>query len=210
MLMLLKIDFVTQDTIRPPKSVVVPRVTRARAISAYATHVKSQRRVVVRKISFFIMLALGASLLAGCRHENSVTGPTTGTGVLSGQIVAVGDLAGSSVAGISVTCSGQVVETDASGRFTFVGLSANSERFAFSAGDRQLSFSRSDGINASANVSSDASSVVVHLQKTQATVIVTGQSKREIEGLITAVSSTSITVNDASTGGPVTSAITSS
>ncbi len=37
-----------------------------------------------------------------------------------------------------------------------------------------------------------------------------GGQTRELEGLITAVSASSITVNNASTGGPVTAAITSS
>ena len=59
-------------------------------------------------------------------------------------------------------------------------------------------------------ISAAAASVVVQLQKSQASIVVTGLSKREIEGLITAISSSSITVNDASTGGPVTAAITSS
>lgn len=167
----------------------------------------------MKRTSIFIVVTVVlTSLLSGCRHENSVTGPPMGTGVLSGQVVPVGDLAGASPAGINVTCSGQVAVTDAAGRFAFTGLSANSvQAFAvFSAGDVQLTFSRADGINASGAVSADASSVVVHLQKTQASILVTGQSKREIEGLITAISSTSITVNDASTHGPVTAAITSS
>ena len=59
-------------------------------------------------------------------------------------------------------------------------------------------------------VSADAASVVVNLQKTQAAIVVTGQAKREIEGLITAISSKSITVNNASTGEPVTATIDSS
>ena len=74
-------------------------------------------------------------------------------------------------------------------------------------GNVQMAFSRADGISASGNVSSVASAVVVELQKTQATIRETGQSKREIEGLITAISPGSITVNDASTGGPVTATI---
>ncbi len=167
----------------------------------------------MKRTSIFMAVAVVlTSLLSGCRHENSVTGPPMGTGVLSGEVVPVGDLAGASPAGINVTCSGQVAVTDGAGRFAFTGLSANSvQAFAVvSAGNVQLSFSRADGINASGTVSADASSVVVHLQKTQASIFVTGQSKREIEGLITAISSRSITVNDASTHGPVTAAITSS
>ena len=79
-----------------------------------------------------------------------------------------------------------------------------------STGSLNLFFSRKDGINASGSVSPGTSSVLVYLQKTEANIVATGQSKRELEGPITAISSSSITVNDASTGGPVTAAITSS
>ena len=102
--------------------------------------------------------------------------------------------------------------TDAGGRFAFMGLPGASGQFtilstASASGNLQLVFSRADGINASGSVSPDASSVLVNLQKKQAAIVVTGQAKREIEGLVTAISPTSITVNDASTGGPVTAAI---
>src|SRR5438105_5798884 len=150
--------------------------------------------------------------LAGC-HGESVTGPPAGSHSLTGQVVPVGDLAGSSPAGISVTCSGQVGTTDGAGRFGFNGLPDATGRYSilstgFASGNLQLNFSRKDGINASGTVSADAASVVVNLQKAQAAIVVTGQSKREIEGLITAISPTSITVNDASTNGPVTASIT--
>jgi hypothetical protein len=166
----------------------------------------------VRKTSIFIVVAVVlASLLSGCRHENSITGPPMGTGVLSGQVIPVGDLSGASPAGINVTYNGQVAVTDASGRFAFMGMSANSvQAFGFSAaGNVQLSFTRADGINATGSVTADASSVVVQLQKRQASIVVTGQATRELEGLITKISSGSITVNDASTHGDVTAAITS-
>jgi hypothetical protein len=134
---------------------------------------------------------------------------------LTGQVVPVGDLAGSSPAGITVTCSGQVGTTDAAGRFAFMGLPDAAGQVtilstAASSSSFKLAFSRKDGINASGSVGADVASVVVQLQKTQASIVVTGLSKREIEGLVTAISSSSITVNDASTGGPVTAAITSS
>jgi hypothetical protein len=124
-----------------------------------------------------------------------------GERVLTGQVVPVGNLAGASPAGINVMSSGQVAVTDDAGRFAFMGLAADNV---------QLAFSRADGINASGSVSASASSVVVHLEKTRATIVETGQSKRELEGLITEISPTSITVNDASTGGPVTATIASS
>jgi len=92
---------------------------------------------------------------------------------------------------------------DAAGQYTILSTAASS-------GNLQLVFSRPDGINASGSVSAAASSVVVNLQKKQAAIVVTGLSKREIEGLVTEISMTSITVNDASTGGPVTAMITPS
>jgi co-chaperonin GroES (HSP10) len=153
-------------------------------------------------------------LLGACRgEENSVTGPATADRVLSGQVVLVGDLSGASPSGINVTALGQLAfkgiagrsaltdkgtVTDASGRFSFTGLSS---------GNVQLAFSRPDGINASVTVSGSAATVVVELQKKQATIRGAGQSTRELEGLITAISATSITVNDASSG-PQTAAIT--
>ena len=153
-------------------------------------------------------------ILAGCRDgENSLTGPATGERALSGQVMTVGDLSGASPAGIAVTALGQaavtgivgrsvlvdkVAVTDAAGRFTFMGLSS---------GNVQLAFSREDGISASVTVSASTAMVVVELQKKQATIRAAGQSTRELEGLITAISATSITMNDASSG-PQTAAIT--
>lgn len=157
----------------------------------------------MRRVSIVVAVALSlVSFAAGCqRGENSVTGPSSSTRVLAGEVVPVGDLAGASPAGISVTSSGQVAVTDAVGRFAFMGLPAV---------DVQLTFSRADGINARATAAATASTVVVQLQKSQAAVVVTGQNKQELEGLITSISSSSITVNDASTHGPVTAAIVSS
>jgi hypothetical protein len=127
---------------------------------------------------------------------------------LTGQIVPTADLAGASPAGISVTCSGQVSVTDAAGRFAFASVSATSRQLSvMSTGNVNLFFARGDGINAVASVAAGTSDVVVYLQKTAASIVSTGQAKREIEGLITAISATSITVNDASTGGPVKAAI---
>jgi hypothetical protein len=148
--------------------------------------------------SALTLVVLG--VIAGCKgNENSVTGLPAGSRSLSGEVLTVGDLAGASPAGINVSSSGQVAVTDAAGRFMFTSLAA---------GDVQLTFSRQDGINARGTVSATASAVVVQLQKSHAAIVVTGQSKRELEGLILAISPTSITVDDASTHGPVTAAIT--
>ena len=170
----------------------------------------------MKRTSILVAVALALTfLLSGCHGESSLTAPSTGSHVLTGQVVPVGDLAGSSPAGITVTCSGQVGTTDAAGRFAFMGLpdAAGQSTIlstAASSSSFKLSFSRKDGINASGSVGADAASVVVQLQKTQASIVVTGLSKRELEGLITKISATSITVNDASTGGEVTAAITNS
>jgi uncharacterized protein DUF5666 len=153
-------------------------------------------------------------LLGGCGHsENSLTGPTTGERALSGQVMPVGDLAGASPAGITVTALGQtavtgmagrsalvdkVAVTDAAGRFAFTGLST---------GNVPLAFSRGDGINAHMTVSASVTTVVVDLQRGQATIHDGGQTM-ELEGPITAVSDTSITVMNASTAKPETAAIT--
>src|SRR5207245_11460498 len=149
-------------------------------------------------------------LLAGCDGE-SLTAPPMGANALTGQVCTTGDLTGASPADISVTCSGLVSVTDSRGCFAFASVSATSMRLTnLSTGSLYLFFSRKDGINASGSVSPGTSSVLVYLQKTEANIVATGQSKRELEGPITAISSSSITVNDASTGGPVTAAITSS
>jgi co-chaperonin GroES (HSP10) len=125
----------------------------------------------------------------------------------------VGDLAGSSPAGISVTALGQMAVTGAAGRSALVDKVAVTDavgRFAFmglSSGNVQLAFSRGDGISAHVTVSASVAAVVVDLQKNQATIHGGGQSTRELEGLITAISDTSISVNDASSG-PQTAVIT--
>lgn len=146
-----------------------------------------------------VVLTLFALTLTACKKENSVTGPPTSTRVLTGQVMTVGDLAGSSPAGVNVTSQGQVATTDASGRFAFLSLPESTV---------QLTFTRADGVNARTNVGASAGAVVVELERSRAVARVTGQSKKEIEGLIVEVSATSITVNDASTHGPVTAAIT--
>ena len=175
----------------------------------------------MRKTVFPLFALLAASLLFGC-HGESITAPPMGGTALSGQVVTMGDLAGASPAGISVTCSGQVSVTDAAGRFAFASVSAeNSGQIsALSTGNFNMHFSRGDGINASGSVSSGSTAVTVYLQKSQASITTsgsagtttppgTGGQTKELEGPITAISSSSITVNNASTGGPVTAAITS-
>ena len=147
-----------------------------------------------------VAVLLAALLVAGCHGgENSITG-TMGPRVLTGQVQMVGDRAGTSPSGVSVTAPGQVATTDASGNFAFASVAD---------GNVPLAFSRNDGISASGTVNAAAASVVVELSTQQATIKTTGQLKKEIEGLVTKIASDSITVNDASTHGPVTAAINS-
>ncbi len=172
----------------------------------------------MRKPSFALVLAATSILvpfLGGCGggESNPVTGPASGQRSLSGQVVPVGDLAGASPAGVTVTAQGQLAVTgpagrsalvdrttvtDAAGQFSLTGLSA---------GNVPLAFSRDDGISATATAGATAASVVVELQKKQASIRAPGQSTRELEGAVLDVSATSIKVNDASSG-PQTVAIT--
>src|SRR5688572_32184793 len=146
-----------------------------------------------------LMLSL-AMILVACNSEDSITG--TSDLALSGQIVAGAGMAGSSglqsmaqggpLSGVEVRARGTGIAatSDNNGRFTLFGLPSSVE----------LTFSRVDGIHAQAKVNVASSpSVIVELTKTTANVMSTGQSKQEIEGLITAASAESITVADAST-----------
>ena len=156
----------------------------------------------MRKVWIAVAVAaLTLSSAASCKRSEGLTGLPTGSRSLAGEVQPVGDLAGSSPSGINVSSNGQIAVTDGSGRFTFMSLPEKSVK---------LSFTRADGIAASATVDANASAVVVQLQKKTASVRTTGQSKREIEGLIEAVSEDSITVNDARTHGPVTAKIVES
>ncbi|MGZ6972019.1 MAG: hypothetical protein ACXVID_10175, partial [Thermoanaerobaculia bacterium] len=122
-------------------------------------------------------------LLGGCSHgENAITGPSTGERALYGQVMPVGDLAGASPAGISVTAFAQLAVTGPAGRSALVDKVAVTDgagRFAFtglSTGNVQLAFSRGDGISAHLTVSASVGTVVVNLQKGQATVRDGGQT----------------------------------
>ncbi|HEU4521097.1 MAG TPA: DUF5666 domain-containing protein [Thermoanaerobaculia bacterium] len=148
------------------------------------------------------------SLATGCNRggETPVTGLPSGSRALAGEVVTVGDLSGASPAGISVSSNGQIAVTDGAGRFAFNSLPESNV---------QLTFSRADGINASTVVGASAAAVVVQLQKAKAAVVATrkpggGGQTRELEGLILEISDSEITVENASTHGPVTAKITDS
>lgn len=151
-----------------------------------------------------ILLAIGMIALFGCSGGDSITG-AAGERSIAGKIVPSGDLTGSSPSGITVRASGQGVEamSGPDGSFVLTGLPD---------GTVSIQFVRtSDGVNASLQVMPGVTQVTVALQKSSATVQgqIDGQPKVELEGLITAISSSSITVNDASRKMDVTSKITS-
>ena len=160
-----------------------------------------------KTMSLALAVALVA-LLSGCHRSESPTSPTFGNSVMTGQVFMTGDLAGQSPAGINVTTSGQAATTDAAGRFSFIGINSVGGGFVSAESNGlQFHFTRNDGIDASGTVAANASSVTVQLQKHSANMVATGQQKHELEGKITKISSSSITVNDASTGGDVPAAI---
>ncbi|HEY6843605.1 MAG TPA: DUF5666 domain-containing protein [Thermoanaerobaculia bacterium] len=175
----------------------------------------------MRRISLSLFAVFVAALMFGC-HGESITGPPMGPTALSGQVMMTGNLAGSSPAGIAVTCSGQVSVTDANGNFAFASISPElAGRIApLSTNSFNMHFTRGDGIDASGSVNSGAATVTVYLQKSQAQIVAgqsnapsdggnTGQTK-ELEGPITKISASSITVHNASTNSDVTAAITGS
>ena len=173
----------------------------------------------MRKASLLLFAVFAGAVMFGC-HGESITGPPMGATALTGQVLTTGNLAGSSPAGITVTCSGQVSVTDANGNFAFTSISAeNAGRISpLSTGNFNMHFTRGDGVDASGSVNSSAVAVTVYLQKSQAQ-IVAGQSNnndngggqtKELEGPITKISASSITVHNASTNSDVTAAITSS
>lgn len=155
------------------------------------------------------ILSLTLVIAACSGGENSITGGY-GNYVLSGQIFAVGNLSGSSSDGISSHAGMPAVGVEVRARGTGIAaLSGADGRFSLSGlpASVELTFTRSDGVNASAQVDVAAAPVVtVELSKNSATVIPSGQAKNELEGLITAIAAdgSTITVNDASTHGNVT------
>lgn len=147
-----------------------------------------------------------AVLLVACRgHEdNSVTG-SYGTRVISGQAVMAPGSDNGSVAGVQVTVSGTGMTTTLGpdGRFTFAGVPDNAELHfsrAADAVDTRLAIS---GTSAGPlHVALESSSHGHHRSSGSVPA-------QQVEGLITAVSGTSITIHDEH-GNDVTLAITPS
>lgn len=143
--------------------------------------------------------------LAGCNKEQTVTG-TMGERQITGKVVPVGDIGGASPEGIEVRAQGTGVRavTDVTGAFILTGLPDDAI---------SLRFSRdADGIDAELIVEPGVRAITVDLQARQASSRRRGAraTKIELEGLITAISDTSITVMDASRKTDVTAAIVDS
>jgi len=152
-----------------------------------------------------LLLILGVVVmlaLVACNGEKSVTA-TNGMRQVTGKVVPVGDLEGSSPQGIEVRVRGVGITsvTDATGSFALTGVPDEA---------LELSFSRSsDGVDATLDVDAGVDALIVELQRGSATPRRRGaRSPRiQIEGPITAVSDTSITVRDASRKVEITCAI---
>ena len=145
-----------------------------------------------------IAIIVAAAVFAACRgHRETVTGDY-GMGVVSGQIVMATGMSNASPAGVRVGVggTGMSVVVGADGRFAFTGVPEGA----------QLIFERqSDGVNARLSLASTSAPVVVQLGQNTATLASNSSGHRraapsvpqqQIEGLITAVSATSLTVHD--------------
>lgn len=146
-----------------------------------------------------IIVILG---LVACNGEKSVTA-TNGMRQVTGKVVPVGDIEGSSPQGIEVRVRGVGISavTDATGNFALTGVPDDS---------LELSFSRSsDRIDATLDVNAGVTGLIIELQRSSANPRRRGaRSPRiQIEGPITAVSDDSISVRDASRKVEITCAI---
>ncbi|HVT02691.1 MAG TPA: DUF5666 domain-containing protein [Thermoanaerobaculia bacterium] len=152
------------------------------------------------KFARLTMLAVVMSVVFGCSNRSeSVTG-VNGTTFMSGKVHLSGELSGSRADGIEVRIVGTplVAVTDADGNFSFG---------AAPEGTIELSLTRiSDGIDALVRVNAQPA-VTVELEKKHPKPPKTKTT--ELEGVVTAVSSSSITLDDARTHAPATAAITS-
>ncbi len=139
-------------------------------------------------------IVAAVALLAACRgHRETVTGDY-GMGTVSGQIVMASGMVNASPAGVRVEVGGTGMSAvvGADGRFAFAGVGEGAE----------LIFQRpSDGVNARLSLASTSAPVVVELSQSVATLASHRRAspsvpQQQIEGLITAVGASSITVHD--------------
>ncbi|HVR43285.1 MAG TPA: DUF5666 domain-containing protein [Thermoanaerobaculia bacterium] len=150
----------------------------------------------MKKLTLTLLALVAVVLAAGCERENDITG-AFGKGVVTGQVVLVGDLAGGSPAGIvvSVPGTGMEVVLAEDGRFLFSGVPKGAT----------LQFERgSDGISAAYQLGGVASAdVMIDLERGEAS---RGRRRPSIaralqlQGKIVAVSDESITVDAAGKG----------
>ncbi len=151
------------------------------------------------RTSFVVVAAVLA--LTACRGHEAVTGGYGSQGVSGVVTMAVG-MTNSSPQGVRVTVGGTgmsaVLGTD--GRFSFFGVPETAN----------LTFSRDD-LNARVRVTASPAPLQIELNSNSASVgrkrVVPSHPLMQIEGLITAVSDTEITVHD-SHGQDVTATIT--
>lgn len=137
----------------------------------------------------FVVVA-AVVVLTGCRGHEAITGGYGSGGVAGVVTMAVG-MSNSNPQGVRVSVSGTgmsaVLGTD--GRFSFFGVPENPE----------LTFSRDD-LSARIRVQSTSAALQIELTSNSANLgrhrATPSQPQMEVEGLITAVSDTEITVHD--------------
>ncbi len=144
------------------------------------------------------VVAMALLALVACEREVPFTG-SFGEGVVSGQVLLVGDLAGSSPAGMvaSVPGTGMELVLAADGRFLFSGVPA----------DAEILFTRaSDGISATYQLGRATGDLTLEVTRSSARrsrARVLAPRTTQLEGLILEVSDTSISVNAAGKGNTV-------
>lgn len=145
-----------------------------------------------RQSLHLVLLAAALMLAGGCEQEAGLTS-SFGDGVVSGQVVMGGDLAGESAEGVEVAVPGTGMEmrVAADGRFLFSGVPE----------DASLRFRRSDGIDATLQLGRVQTNLLVEVDSR-------GASRRravkvtnvQLEGLIVDITDDSITVDAAGKG----------
>ena len=151
-----------------------------------------------RRTLHLLLATIAVVFAAGCEREARLTS-SFGDGVVSGQVVLGGDLAGQSAAGVSVAVPGTGMEmtVGGNGRFLFSGVPD----------DVSLRFRRGDDIDVTLEVGRVQTNLLVEVDRNGAR---RRRSVRmdnvQLEGLIVKLSEDSITV-DAAGKGEITAGI---
>lgn len=155
---------------------------------AYRPLLIFRRKTMTRlKVAVIAMAVLAA---VGCRDRESITGGY-GDRVLAGQVAMAAGMPNSSPAGVRVTvgATGMSAVLDATGNFMFVNVPENAE----------LRFTREDGIDAHLNASGTMGPLSVILGSSSASKgrhrSATPAPLKQYEGLVQAISATSIQIN---------------